>query len=281
VGLIVAGVAVVLVVALANGDDGTTAAEDETPVIDAGSVSPGDLRPGDCFNGMADLGGDLSEVLGVEQVDCEQPHDNEAFDTFMLTGDNYPGEDLVMAQAFEGCVDRFESFVGVPYEDAALELPMLFPFEEDWRMGARGVLCIVANARGGTLTGSAEGLGGDDEFIHLTRLQVGDCFDRPEQGVVDGVERVACSQPHDAEVYFADDLTGDRYPGDTTIDEESADRCVDRFEAFVGVSYQASRLEWGAVMPNQTTWEAGSRHVACYVFDPDGKLTGTVEGTGQ
>ena len=56
----------------------------------------------------------------------------------------------------EQCLGAFEGFVGLPYEQFALEVTWLEPTAESWDAGDRELLCIVADPAGG-VTGSLEG----------------------------------------------------------------------------------------------------------------------------
>jgi len=110
-------------------------------------------------------------------------------------------------------------------------------------------------------------------------LDEGDCFDDPGE-VEDIVEVpvVPCDEPHDNEVFAAFDLGRDDYPGPAVLQEEAFEGCVDRFDDHVGVEYAASQLLVGALQPSASGWEDGDREVVCFLYSPDGMLTGTMEG---
>jgi hypothetical protein len=122
----------------------------------------------------------------------------------------------------------------------------------------------------------------NDEPETLLGLEVGDCFDEPDTDEIIDVEVVACEEPHDAEVFALLDL--DDLPDE--IDEQelfdtAEERCVDRFDGYVGTDYLSSRLHVLALVPTEEAWLAGDRNAACYVVDGEGEpLTGSVEGTG-
>lgn len=115
-----------------------------------------DLEVGDCFND-GDLGEGATEVDNVPIVDCEEPHHNEVFATFDITEADFPGDAATQEIAFEGCVDRFDAFVGLPYEDSTLDVTYLYPTQTTWDDGDREIVCAVYRLDGIKVTGTLEG----------------------------------------------------------------------------------------------------------------------------
>ena len=135
-GLVGAGVAVFA---------GTTALEDNTTRNDQGEIVEGGglgafaIRVGDCFNDP-----DASLVQSVEAVPCAEPHDNEVYGEFDLDDGAFPGDVPTQELAAEGCLTRFETAVGEPYDTSALWFSFLAPTKESWEQGNdREVLCFV------------------------------------------------------------------------------------------------------------------------------------------
>ena len=55
------------------------------------------------------------------------------------------------------CLDAFEAFVGVPYEESELEVYYYYPFEDTWNHADdRTISCTVGTLTGRT-TGTLEG----------------------------------------------------------------------------------------------------------------------------
>lgn len=108
------------------------------------------LRVGDCLNEM-DSNPDET-VSEVPKVDCEEPHDFEVYETTDLDGQNtFPGEEEVAGLADEVCVDAFEGFVGVEWEESTLEYTSLFPTAEGWEdHDDREALCLAYDPAGQT-----------------------------------------------------------------------------------------------------------------------------------
>jgi hypothetical protein len=104
------------------------------------ATDPFSLRVGDC------IGDDLSdgEVLQVPVVDCDEPHTAEAYSSKRLPDGAYPGLEAVKQTAVEMCLDRFEAFAGIDYDDSQrLDFAWYYPTEGSWSTGDREVLCLL------------------------------------------------------------------------------------------------------------------------------------------
>lgn len=116
-------------------------------------------------------------------------------------------------------------------------------------------------------------------------LRVGDCFDDASYSFdgndqITSLPGVPCSDPHDNEVYAVFDVSLDSYPDDEGMWELAMDRCLDRFQPFVGRDYETSSLDILTMYPTPESWEIDNdREVVCAVFDIDAnKLVGGVQG---
>ena len=145
----VAGLAVVALVVAALRGDGDA----------AGRRGVQELAIGDCLadplNGQTE-----GEVGNVEAIACAEPHDAEVYAAFDLpetAGEAFPGEDTVFGLAETGCYERFEDFVGVPFQESALRFSTVSPTAATWGGGDRVVLCLVSAVDGTQLTGSVQG----------------------------------------------------------------------------------------------------------------------------
>ncbi|MCB0997508.1 MAG: septum formation family protein [Acidimicrobiales bacterium] len=119
-------------------------------------------------------------------------------------------------------------------------------------------------------------------------LNSGDCFNEYRQineglGLVDITTAVDCAREHDAEIYFTTihpAPAGEPFPGSDEIGQWAIDTCYDAFADFVGVDYEVSLLEIGTVVPNLDNWTLGPyRGLHCFVFNPGGRLRGTMRGS--
>jgi hypothetical protein len=138
-GAAVAGVAVFGGVT-AFGDD--TTRNDRNEIVESGGLGAFAIEVGDCLN----LPSEFSEVQSVEGVPCSQAHSAQAYAVFDLVGfgDAFPGSAGFEEQATSGCLERFESFVGVPYEQSELYFMTLEPTEEGWvQLDDREIVCLL------------------------------------------------------------------------------------------------------------------------------------------
>ena len=127
---------------------GVIFAEDEKDVFS--------LTVGDCFDDPPTG----SELQTVETVECSGPHDAEVYAEFDSAEDGaYPGDGDMQAEAEQGCIERFEDFVGIAPETSELGIVYLHPTEDSWDgIDDRQITCVVTDPSGsnsGTLEGAA------------------------------------------------------------------------------------------------------------------------------
>lgn len=111
------------------------------------------MDPGTCFDGGS---ANLQEVTAVDPVDCAQPHDNETVGSFDLPDGEFPGSGTVSNHARDGCIERFEPYVGSAYDESIYILGWLGPTNDSWAIGDREVICYVFGPAG-PITGSVRG----------------------------------------------------------------------------------------------------------------------------
>ncbi len=110
-------------------------------------------------------------------------------------------------------------------------------------------------------------------------LRVGDCLNEVTEELVSEVPVVPCDQPHDEEIYFDFTIDGEEYPGDDVIQTEADTRCDAEFDAFVGLAYETSTLDFYPYRPSEESWtQLDDRVVSCVIYDPAGQVTGTLAG---
>lgn len=125
-------------------------------IVDAGSVDAFQMHVGDCFDDGSTFTDE--EVSSVDGVPCAQPHDNEVYAVFDVRTATFPG-DRMAELAHEGCLERFEPFVGKDYESSSLDIATLYPTSESWsKQNDREVICVVYDVDTKKLTGSVKGL---------------------------------------------------------------------------------------------------------------------------
>jgi hypothetical protein len=159
IGLVIAGViAVAAIVAIVVFVPEDAERDESGEIVGSGQVSVFDLSEGDCWNNVPDEG---EETETVDAVPCTEPHESEVFAVFNVDlGEEWPGLDAVTAEAESQCVQRFEGFVGLTYDQSVLNLFYFNPIEESWNeLNDREVVCVVLDptAPDGRTTGSLQG----------------------------------------------------------------------------------------------------------------------------
>ena len=105
-------------------------------------------------------------------------------------------------------------------------------------------------------------------------LKTGDCFDPQGQ---QSYTLVACSTPHQAEVFATFALTGTTWPGGAAVQRKASSGCASRLTGYVNPQLAIS-LSSTYVFPDSVAWQAGAKTVICEVRATSGQLTGSVRG---
>lgn len=111
-------------------------------------------------------------------------------------------------------------------------------------------------------------------------LAVADCLDDLDAASPAGFPIVPCAAPHGYEVYAILPVPGDDYPGDDAVTAAAESGCATRFDAFAGIAYRGSALDFAYLTPTDATW-AGDHAVTCVIYDPAGAVTGTLAGAAH
>jgi hypothetical protein len=149
------------------------------------------------------------------------------------------------------------------------------------------VLSLFAASCAPTVERDDEGTITTEGNIDVFKMHVGDCFDdealfdSDETVELTGVAGIPCSEPHDNEVYAVFDVGFSNFPGDEEMAEATFDLCLERFEEFVGRSYETSALDIFPIYPTSQSWtQEDDREVICAVYDIEGqKLEGSARGS--
>jgi len=155
---------------------------------------------------------------------------------------------------------------------------------------AAGVSALVALSLSGcadafTITGAAsssEPTSSGSPATSVFALQVGDCVDDVGQEQVQDLPTVDRAAPHDYEVFDEYQIPDGDYPGDDVVTEVALGYCSGALETFIGVAYEASALDINYLTPTEKSWTNGDdRQISCLVFDPAGKVSGTLQGAAR
>jgi hypothetical protein len=119
---------------------------------------------------------------------------------------------------------------------------------------------------------------------NVFQLKVGDCFNGASTGNVADVTVVACSSPHDAEVFATVPYPNapSDYPGSDVVKAIADDGCRTAFATFVGIGYDDSMYGLSYLQPTAESWKTGDRTIDCLVTSGDStQLTGSAKGTNK
>ncbi len=129
--------------------------------------------------------------------------------------------------------------------------------------------------------------------IDVLALLVGDCFNHSvlesavdDENVFASLDVVPCSSPHDKEVFANYDYpTGSdtAFPGKDVLFEFGKNECLTAFNAFVGIEWESSDLNYAWFSPTQSSWSVGGdREILCVLWQIGGeKLQGSMHGSGR
>jgi hypothetical protein len=119
------------------------------------SVSVFALSVGECIVPPTQITANLSTL---DVVPCHTPHTQQVF--FLVhddtAGDNYPGASELKTYADGHCLQHFQPFVGIDYQDSTLFYTYLLPSVRSWAAGDRTVTCLITTT-GPKLHSSVEG----------------------------------------------------------------------------------------------------------------------------
>lgn len=98
--------------------------------------------------------------------------------------------------------------------------------------------------------------------------------------------RVACSMPHQAELYHRFDIAGAAdvpYPGDAIVQEQADAACMYVFGTYVGEAWATSRFGYWYFYPSAETWAERDRSVQCFLTgsSPEEMFTRSMAGSGE
>lgn len=110
--------------------------------------------------------------------------------------------------------------------------------------------------------------------IGAESLAVGDCIVLPSEDEFDEVRKLACTDPHDAEVVFVGDHPDGDFPSDEAFEAFVDEQCLPAFAAYTGSEfYGQDVLDIGWFTPTASAWDRGDREIVCHLVPIDGART--------
>lgn len=123
----------------------------------------------------------------------------------------------------------------------------------------------------------------DSGNVDAFQLRMGDCFNNGgaayDGSEVSSLAGIPCTQPHDNEVYAVMNVTGSSFPGEDEMWDMAINKCLGRFEGFVGRDYESSSLDIVSLYPTEDSWKLqNDREVVCALYHVDSeKLVGSAK----
>ena len=103
---------------------------------------------------------------------------------------------------------------------------------------------------------------GGDVLVH--DLEVGDCMNGLQEAeVVLSVDAVACSEPHDAELYATIDVPDGEWPGIEALSLDAQEGCSDEMAEGFPAAYEDDGVELFFLHPTAASWREGDREIDC------------------
>ncbi len=149
--LVVTGMVLGLLASSETDDDGVTTARATATTFLASTASSApttsiaaveEVAVGDCFNDP-----DVEQVASIETIPCEESHDYEVMQIFGYPqGDDapYPGADDLWQAAVDGCIEDFQQYTGLVWEnETELFIDAFYPLPDSWDAGDREAWCLL------------------------------------------------------------------------------------------------------------------------------------------
>jgi hypothetical protein len=113
-------------------------------------------------------------------------------------------------------------------------------------------------------------------------LKPGQCFDRPTTSKGATVTVRDCAQPHDAEVFALEPLSGTSYPGVPAVEAVGRSKCPVDSDRFLTAGLNYPDIDVHYLYPQQVSWARGDRSVKCFYRNVNGaKMTGHAKDSGS
>ena len=116
---------------------------------------------------------------------------------------------------------------------------------------------------------------GGDVLVH--DLEVGDCVNGlKEAEVLVSVDAVACSEPHDAELYATVEVPDGPWPGVEELSLDAQQQCSDEMAENFQAAYEDEGVELFFLHPTSASWREGDREIDCIALYTEPR-TGSLE----
>jgi hypothetical protein len=118
-----------------------------------------DLKVGDCVNDTNSTDANGDPIAAMVVVPCTAPHDEEVFSVFDYPNapSPFPGYEAIGVAEQTRCEADFTTYVGISWEQSGTySIDYAGPTDQTWFNGDRVIVCLLDDAGGAKLTGSAK-----------------------------------------------------------------------------------------------------------------------------
>ena len=253
-------------------------------ITEAGVVGVFSVQVGDCLIAPDDSEASIAEL---DAVPCGKLHDLEAYARVTHPGESsadYPGNNVLITWGVDQCYQRFEGYVGAPWEEVLdLEIYIVTPEKEAWDDGERLVLCAATPfVAGERLSSSVRGVGPSADVIDLGMISksdfdLGDCLGYAEPGEFGLFPARSCEGLHDHEVYafLAHPAgLGSLYPSEDSLYAWGDQACLAELTAALEKPpAQQDKYTYFILWPSEQSWAEDNREFVCLTASLNGKAT--------
>lgn len=154
-----------------------------------------------------------------------------------------------------------------------------------WRRATAGTVAILF-ALGACTDSDGASRGKDGRVtsptdVSVFELTVGDCIVPPQEvkAELGTVRVVPCKDEHTQEAFAVEPYTdGDAYPGDQALTAFADGVCLEKYQGYVGIAYQDSKLFYTYLLPSARSWnDEKDRKVVCIITTTGDQLTASVK----
>jgi Domain of unknown function (DUF4190)/Septum formation len=140
------------------------------------------------------------------------------------------------------------------------------------------VIAVVLSNLGSASRSPATGKITNGGNLSAFSLATGDCFNNPAGATsLESVAAIPCGQAHNAQIYAKFNLSGSivSYPGTTTLTRLATNGCNARI-AVLDKSKITDSMTIRFLFPQENSWIAGQRTVACMIANSAANVTSSV-----
>jgi len=114
--------------------------------------------------------------------------------------------------------------------------------------------------------------------VNVFSLPVGTCFDNPSGNLfsINSVTPIACTKPHNAQVFAQFKARGASFPGTTAMERRADNGCNARITGHLDQSKVTGTMSLHFIFPRQLAWDSGQRRISCLVVDSSRDLTSSL-----